>query len=215
MSIFVSFLIFLSFFNSSVVSATKNLPSSESPFIQFHDSSFINLSALSKDIVYDLKYATAENFLNEPVYDCGNCYLRHEVARKLVQANREFMSKGYRIKLFDCYRPLSVQKKMWKIKPDARYVANPYSSTGSFHNRGSAVDLTLVDSKGNELDMGTPFDFFGEKSHVDYKDLPKKVLKNRVILREGMKAAGFHGIRTEWWHFSAGEYNLSDENFCE
>ena len=182
--------------------------------IDLSDSSFINLLSLSDKFDLDLKYATSDNFLNEPVYSCSSCFLRLEIAKKLIEANKFFYSMGYHIKLFDCYRPLSVQKKMWEIMPDARYVANPSSRLGSFHNRGSAVDLTLVDSLGNELNMGTPFDFFGKESHFDFKDLPLEVLKNRILLREGMEMAGFNGIRTEWWHFSTGNYKTSDIDFC-
>ena len=98
--------------------------------------------------------------------------------------------------------------------PDPRYVANPYSSTGSYHNRGGAVDITLVDIQGNELDMGTPFDHFGKESHFDNKNLPEKVIANRILLREGMEMAGFNGIRTEWWHFSTGYYPVTDEQLC-
>ncbi len=179
-----------------------------------NDSTFVNLTSLSNDFVYDLKYATSDNFLKKPVYSCGNCYLRLDVARKLVQANNYFISKGYRIKLFDCYRPLSVQKKMWAILPDPRYVANPYSSNGSYHNRGAAVDITLVDFSGKDVDMGTPFDHFGKKSHFDNKTLPSEIIANRIFLREGMEMAGFNGIRTEWWHFSTGKFEVSDEQKC-
>jgi len=104
-----------------------------------------------------------------------------------------------RLKVYDGYRPLSVQKKMWAIMPDERYVANP--AKGSRHNRGCAVDLTLVDSLGNELDMGTPYDDFTEKSHIDYKNLPPEVLRNRRILQEAMTKFNFILMRTEWWHF--------------
>lgn len=90
-------------------------------------------------------------------------------------------------------------KRMWEIMPDERYVANP--SKGSRHNRGCAVDLTLIDSLGNELDMGTSYDDFTEKSHIDYQDLPPKVLQNRKLLRETMMKFGFVPMRTEWWHF--------------
>jgi len=207
----ITTLIFFSLFNLFVKTKPERLHQTS----QIRDSTFVNLNTSTKDFVFDLKYATADNFLKQPVYTCSNCYLRLEVARKLVQANKYFMSQGYRIKLFDCYRPLSVQKKMWNIMPDARYVANPNSSTGSYHNRGSAVDVTLVDSLGNELDMGTPFDFFGEQSHFDFKDLPVKVLGNRILLREGMEMVGFNGIRTEWWHFSAGKYKVSDVDMCK
>ena len=109
---------------------------------------FVLLRSLSNDFVFDMKYATPDNFLKQAVYDCGECYLRKSTAKALVKANEEFKLLGYRIKLFDCYRPLSVQKKMWKILPGTHYVANP--AKGSKHNRGAAVDLTLVDAQGKE-----------------------------------------------------------------
>jgi zinc D-Ala-D-Ala dipeptidase len=181
---------------------------------RYDDSVFINLSAISPDFHYDLKYATEDNFLKEKVYECDECYLRYSTALALIQANEQLMKKGYRLKLYDCYRPLSIQKKMWGIKPDKNYVANPYTS-GSQHNRGVAVDLTIVDSTGKELDMGTPFDYFGIDSHYNYQNLKDEVKANRVLLRKTMEYAGFKGIKTEWWHFSLGYYPVSDKILCE
>lgn len=160
---------------------------------------FVLLRSLSNDFVFDMKYATPDNFLKQAVYDCGECYLRKSTAKALVKANEEFKSLGYRIKLFDCYRPLSVQKKMWKILPGTHYVANP--AKGSKHNRGAAVDLTLVDAQGKELDMGTPFDFFGKKAHHTCMTLPKKVLENRKLLKDVLNKYNFKSIFSEWWHY--------------
>lgn len=160
---------------------------------------FVLLRSLSNDFVFDMKYATSDNFLKQAVYDCGECYLRKSTAKALVKANEEFKSLGYRIKLFDCYRPLSVQKKMWKILPGTHYVANP--AKGSKHNRGAAVDLTLVDAQGKELDMGTPFDFFGKKAHHTCTTLPKKVLENRKLLKDVLNKYNFKSIFSEWWHY--------------
>ena len=160
---------------------------------------FVLLRSLSNDFVFDMKYATPDNFLKQAVYDCGECYLRKSTAKALVKANEEFKSLGYRIKLFDCYRPLSVQKKMWKILPGTHYVANP--AKGSKHNRGTAVDLTLVDAQGKELDMGTPFDFFGKKAHHTCTTLPKKVLENRKLLKDVLNKYNFKSIFSEWWHY--------------
>ena len=160
---------------------------------------FVLLRSLSNDFVFDIKYATPDNFLKQAVYDCGECYLRKSTAKALVKANEEFKSLGYRIKLFDCYRPLSVQKKMWKILPGTHYVANP--AKGSKHNRGAAVDLTLVDAQGKELDMGTPFDFFGKKAHHTCTTLPKKVLENRKLLKDVLNKYNFKSIFSEWWHY--------------
>ena len=173
---------------------------------------FVLLRSLSNDFVFDMKYATSDNFLKQAVYDCGECYLRKSTAKALVKANEEFKSLGYRIKLFDCYRPLSVQKKMWKILPGTHYVANP--AKGSKHNRGAAVDLTLVDAQGKELDMGTPFDFFGKKAHQTCTTLPKKVLENRKLLKGVLNKYNFKSIFSEWWHYEyRPEMQSKVENF--
>lgn len=174
------------------------------------ENDFVLLRSLSNDFVFDMKYATPDNFLKQAVYDCGECYLRKSTAKALVKANEEFKSLGYRIKLFDCYRPLSVQKKMWKILPGTHYVANP--AKGSKHNRGAAVDLTLVDAQGKELDMGTPFDFFGKKAHHTCTTLPKKVLENRKLLKDVLNKYNFKSIFSEWWHY---EYRPEMESKVE
>lgn len=180
-------------------------------------SDFVRLKDLSSDFVYELKYATPDNFLKQAVYDCGECYLRKSTAEALVKANEAFKQLGYRIKLFDCYRPLSVQKKMWKILPGTHYVANP--AKGSKHNRGAAVDLTLVDAQGKELNMGTPFDFFGKEAHHTYTQHSKEVLENRKLLKETLDKYNFKSIYSEWWHYEyRPEMQSKVENFewqCE
>ena len=175
-------------------------------------SDFVRLKDLSPDFVYELKYATPDNFLKQAVYDCGECYLRKSTAEALVKANEAFKQLGYRIKLFDCYRPLSVQKKMWKILPGTHYVANP--AKGSKHNRGAAVDLTLVDAQGKELNMGTPFDFFGKEAHQTYTQHSKEVLENRKLLKETLDKYNFKSIYSEWWHYEyRPEMQSKVENF--
>ena len=175
-------------------------------------SDFVRLKDLSPDFVYELKYATLDNFLKQAVYDCGECYLRKSTAEALVKANEAFKQLGYRIKLFDCYRPLSVQKKMWKILPGTHYVANP--AKGSKHNRGAAVDLTLVDAQGKELNMGTPFDFFGKEAHHTYTEHSKEVLENRKLLKETLDKYNFKSIYSEWWHYEyRPEMQSKVENF--
>lgn len=176
------------------------------------ESDFVRLKDLSSDFVYELKYATPDNFLKQAVYDCGECYLRKSTAEALVKANKDFIQLGYRIKLFDCYRPLSVQKKMWKILPGTHYVANP--AKGSKHNRGAAVDLTLVDAQGKELNMGTPFDFFGKEAHHTYTEHSKEVLENRKLLKETLNKYNFKSIYSEWWHYEyRPEMQSKVENF--
>jgi len=164
------------------------------------DSIFVKLSDYSDVFEYDIKYATSDNFLKQPVYDCAACYLRYKTVTALLAAQVDFAKQGYRLKLFDCYRPLDVQKKMWTILPGTNYVANP--AKGSIHNRGGAVDLTLVDSLGIELDMGTAFDFFGPEAHHSYTNLPQNVLDNRKLLKNTMEKHNFKSIYSEWWHYN-------------
>lgn len=182
-------------------------------------TSFVRLKDLSDEFRYDIRYATTHNFLKQKVYDCAECYVRREVAEALIRANRIFMEQGYRIKFFDCYRPLDVQKKMWEIYPNPNYIGNPYER-GSMHNRGGAVDLTLVDMRtGQELDMGTDFDHFGEKAHHTYSGHSEEVQQNRRLLKLVMESEGFIAVRTEWWHYSyQGSANYPVSNFkwdCE
>ncbi len=181
--------------SQSVVSNnfSKNLPI-------VNDTTFVNIKDYSKDFVYDMKYATSDNFLKAKVYDCAECFLRLKTVKAIVQANEAFMKMGYKIKFFDCYRPLDIQKKMWKIVSNPSYVADP--SKGSIHNRGGAVDITLVDFNGKELDMGTSFDFFGIEAGHDYFNLSPEILANRELLKKTMKENGFNALDSEWWHYN-------------
>ncbi len=181
------------------------------------DKAWVDILTLDSTIHLDLRYATTNNFVKEAMYECGRCYYRTEVAQALVKVHQDLKKQGYGgLKMFDCYRPRSVQYELWKKVPNPQYVADP--AKGSMHNRGSAADLTIVDKNGKELDMGTTYDFFGEEAHYDYTKLPAAVLKNRQLFRAAMKKQGFNGIRTEWWHFSytRKSYNLSDFKWkCE
>ncbi|MBA4133516.1 MAG: peptidase M15 [Flavobacterium sp.] len=164
------------------------------------DNAFVNLKNYSRDFVFDMKYATADNFLKEQVYPCDECFLRVKTIKALLHANQAFIAKGYRIKLYDCYRPLAIQKKMWKIVPNPTYVANP--KKGSIHNKGGAVDITLVDSLGVELNMGTGFDFFGPEAGHNYTDLSTEILANRQLLKSIMLQHNFKSFDSEWWHYN-------------
>jgi len=164
------------------------------------DTTFVNLKDYSADFVYNMKYATTDNFLKAKVYDCAECFLRLKTVKSLVKANEKFMQKGYRIQIFDCYRPLDIQKRMWGIVSNPEYVADP--SKGSIHNRGGAVDITLVDSNGVALDMGTPFDFFGPEASHHFKNLSEEVRQNRALLKKIMKKSNFISFDSEWWHYN-------------
>lgn len=164
------------------------------------DTTFVDLKKYSQDFVYDMKYATEDNFLKTKVYNCDVCYLRLKTVKAMMIANQKFLKKGYRIKIFDCYRPLDIQEKMWKIVPNPTYVANP--KKGSIHNRGGAIDITLVDKNNKELDMGTAFDYFGVESSHNYQKLSSKVKANRRLLKKIMLASNFKSFDSEWWHYN-------------
>lgn len=152
-------------------------------------------------VILDLKYATDHNFTQNQIYPCGRCFLRPELASRIKTLQKDILWRyGMRLKLFDCYRPKPAQQKLWDIVPDEKYVTHP--AKGSMHNRGLAVDISLVGANGQELDMGTPYDFFGREAHTDFFDLPSDVIKNRKVLNKMMNIHGLKGIQSEWWHYS-------------
>lgn len=176
----------------------------------YDTTQWTDLATAAPDILLDLKYATKDNFVKTKMYECGRCFLRPPVAKALIRVQKALNARNVGLKMFDCYRPRPIQWKLWEKLPDRRYVADPRK--GSMHNRGAAVDLGLVDRTGKELDMGTPFDYFGERAYQTYTNLPDSILQRRQLLRETMAANGFRSIRTEWWHynFSGQSFQLSD-----
>lgn len=166
----------------------------------------VNLKEVNPHIIIDLKYATSDNFLKQKVYDNPNCYILKILAQKLDKAQKLLEQDGLGLKVFDGYRPLAVQRKMWAIVPDSRFVADP-NKGGSIHNRGAAVDLTLVDAQGVELEMPTPFDSFAGRASQYSKEPTAQERANRMLLRHVMQEVGLNYIPTEWWH-----YQLPDGN---
>jgi len=167
----------------------------------FCQKSLVAIESLSTEFEFEIRYATPQNFMGETLYPCAKCVLQPEVAKALTLANDYFCEKGYKIKIYDCYRPLDIQKMMWKKVPNAAYVANPYGR-GSIHNKGAAVDITLVTLEGCYVEMGSDYDFFGKDAHIDNYNFSEEILNNRKLLIDGMKQFGFQTIRTEWWHYS-------------
>ncbi|EGK00296.1 hypothetical protein HMPREF9455_03435 [Dysgonomonas gadei ATCC BAA-286] len=174
----------------------------------------VNIHTLDTSIRADLKYATPDNFTKTILYDTlFNVYMHPVAAAKLVKAQKylKTLYPGLSLLVYDAVRPLSVQKKMYKVVQNtkyAAYVANP-ARTG-LHNYGMAVDLTICDKNGKPLDMGTPFDFFGraaginkEAELIEQGVLTMQQVANRKLLRKVMTQAGFLAIRGEWWHFNA------------
>ncbi len=174
-----------------------------------------DVTILAPGIKVDLRYATANNFTKHVIYPkTARCYLRLKVAERLAAVQKSLEQKELGLKVYDCYRPRPVQAKLWALVPDDRYVANP--KNGSRHNRGAAIDLTLVDKNGVELAMPTPYDDFTSRAHRSYQDLPAEALKNRATLEAAMVAQGFLPLPTEWWHFDdpdSKQYPMSEISF--
>jgi D-alanyl-D-alanine dipeptidase len=176
---------------------------------------FVDLRKAIPGMVIDLRYATAGNFTKTVLYHHPQAYLREAPANALKQVQDELHKKGLALKLYDAFRPFSVTCKIWRIVPDRRYAANPRK--GSNHNRGLAVDVTIVDMKsGKELDMGTAFDSFTDTAHHSFTQLPAQVLANRQLLKNTMWKHGFGLVPDEWWHYqwkNNHDYEVIDLDF--
>ncbi len=181
------------------------------PSVPDKPTDFVDVTTVIPDVVLDMRYATEDNFTGKQVYPVAHCKLRRAVATRLAKAAKLLRAKHRRLLIWDCYRPKSIQEAFWKLVPDERYVANPQK--GSRHSRGAAVDLALVDEDGKPVVLPTKFDDFSEAAHR------KTALKGETgaearMLDVAMKAAGFVGMPTEWWHFDApdaAKYPLSDD----
>jgi D-alanyl-D-alanine dipeptidase len=164
----------------------------------------VDVAAVVPDAAVDLRYATADNFLGRAVYPPNaRCLLRADVAARLARAAARLRARGFRLRLWDCYRPLAVQRAMWAIAPRPGFVADPRK--GSNHNRAAAVDVALAAPDGGELALPTPFDAFEPRARADAPGIPEPARTHRDLLRAAMLAEGFRANPSEWWHFDAPE----------
>jgi zinc D-Ala-D-Ala dipeptidase len=177
----------------------------------------VEVTTLIPDAVVDLRYATADNFMKKQVYPSNaRCLLLERSAKQLKAAADVLREKGFRLRLYDCYRPHHVQFELWKVMPVPGYVAEP--KKGSNHNRGGAVDLGLVTLEGKDVEFPSPYDFFGKEAHHSFQGGTKAALANRELLRTTMEANGFKKNSMEWWHYDlpdASKYPLRDEPFVQ
>ena len=163
----------------------------------------VELKRLIPNLKYELLYATNKNFTKQRMYPKGTTqtFLRLPAAQALSGVQRDLNARGYGLKIWDAYRPYSVTVAFWELIKDERYVADP--KKGSGHNRGIAVDLTIIDLKtGRELDMGTGFDNFTDTAHHAFQQLSAIILENRMLLKTTMEKHGFISFASEWWHYS-------------
>ena len=163
------------------------------------NKSLIKVNKNNLDIIIDLRYASTNNVTNKKIYFSSCCYI-HKIAYEHLNIAIEISKKlGYKLKIFDAYRPVYVQKKLWDFYPDPNFIAPP--KKGSPHSRGVAIDLTLTYPDLSELDMGTGFDEFSRLSHHGNLEISDEAYKNRMTLLGIMTDAGWDFYRNEWWHY--------------
>jgi len=183
----------------------------------FPEKELVDLEKFIPGIMLDIRYATKNNFTGSRIYNRAKAYLRLPAAKALKQVQQQLNEQGFGLKVFDAYRPYSATLKFYEVYPDTTFVAAPWH--GSKHNRGCAVDVTIIRlDTGEELQMPTPFDEFTEKAGQNYMQLPEVVLKNRKLLVETMTANGFSIYPFEWWHYDFvgwESYNLLNIPFEE
>jgi D-alanyl-D-alanine dipeptidase len=181
------------------------------------DKKLVDLTQEVPGIALDIRYATENNFMKRALYPEPAAFLRLPAARAIAEVQDELRAKGLGLKIHDAYRPYGITKAMWEPVRNPDYVADP--AKGSRHNRGCAVDLTLVRlSDGAELPMPTPYDDFTPRARHDFNDLPAEAIENRKLLRETMERHGFVPLESEWWHYDFKgweKYELMDLPFDE
>ncbi|MFM2482132.1 D-alanyl-D-alanine dipeptidase [Celerinatantimonas sp. YJH-8] len=179
-----------------------------------HTDKLADVSLVFPEILLDIKYATDDNLTGQPIYKAPHCWVHPQLIEHLAISLHVAKLAGFQLKIFDGYRPTMAQQRLWEALPDPRYVAD--ISLGSNHSRGIAIDLTLVDQEGHELDMGTGFDDMSEHSHPLAPSHPVAIQRNRLLLNAIMLAGGFQGLATEWWHFelpNALDYPVLPDQF--
>jgi D-alanyl-D-alanine dipeptidase len=181
------------------------------------DKQLIELIKYVPGLKLDIRYATKNNFAKQAVYKQARAFARLPVAKSLKNVQAELKKSGLGLKIFDGYRPYGVTIKFFDLASDKNFVANP--KDGSRHNRGCAMDLTIINLKtGKDLVMPTPYDSFAAAASADYKDLPADVIKNRDLLINVMERNGFRVLDNEWWHFDFNgwkDFELMDIPFEE
>jgi zinc D-Ala-D-Ala dipeptidase len=168
------------------------------------NDALVDIQTVNRAIVLDIRYATTNNFMRRQLYPVSRCVLRFATAKALDRVQMDLEKQNLGLKVYDCYRPLSVQRQMWQVLPDDRYVANP--AEGSRHNRGAAVDVTLVDRNGKELEMPTAYDDFTAKAHRNDTTASPQARQHSQLLTAAMTKYGFTPLTTEWWHFDSAEW---------
>ena len=165
------------------------------------DEEMVDVLDYIPDLFVELKYATADNFTGQIIYDFTEARLRYGTVKKLAAVQAALAEQGYGLRIWDAWRPASAQFALWKVCPDPMYVADPNRGFSS-HSRGNTVDVTLTFSDGTAVEMPTGFDDFSALADRDYSDVPEPAKSNALLLENAMKEQGFRCYAGEWWHFT-------------
>jgi D-alanyl-D-alanine dipeptidase len=171
------------------------------PEVEPLDSDLVEIQKYIPNIVIDLKYATTDNFTGVIIYDNISAQLRYGTLKKLIRVQELLNDLGYTLVIWDAYRPIDAQFKLWEVCPNSKYVANPHKGFSS-HSRGNTIDITIQKLSGESVEMPTEFDDFSKLADRDYSDISKEAKKNSQLLEEVMKDCGFKPYSAEWWHFT-------------
>lgn len=176
------------------------------------DTDFVRILDYLPEAYQALPYATTDNFTGTVIYDFTDAWLRYGTVKKLMAVSQDLSQLGLALKIWDGFRPVAAQEKLWAVYPNSAYVANPANGL-SPHCRGNTVDLTLVHADGSMLEMPTDFDDFSEKADRDYSDCTPEAAQHAQLLEILMEKHGFVGYRREWWHFADEDEYPVEENF--
>ncbi|WP_026897309.1 M15 family metallopeptidase [Daejeonella oryzae] len=174
-----------------------------------NDNELVEIKNYIPNIKLDIRYAGTNNFSKKAVYNQARAFARLPVVKALALVQQELNQKGLSLKIYDAYRPYAVTVEFFETVSDKNFVAHP--KNGSRHNRGCAIDLTIVKLKnGRELKMPTSYDSFAPEASPDFKDLPVRVIRNRDLLIDLMSKHGFSVLYNEWWHFDFRDWKQFD-----
>ncbi len=197
------------------INVTRSLTAYQSVVDKAPHKQLVDIKKAIPDITLDIRYATTNNFMKRVMYPEARAFARKPVVEQLKNIQQELRKKGYGLKIYDAYRPYAITVAFYQQASDKNFVANP--AKGSKHNRGCAVDLTLINYETKEeIPMPTPYDSFAAEAAAGYKNLPASVIENRDFLIKTMESNGFKVLNNEWWHFDFvgwQDYELLDIPF--
>lgn len=184
-----------------IITNKEKITNNEINNIEIDDEELVKVIDYIPNIIIDLKYATSDNFTGQVIYENNVAFLRYGTIKKLIKVQDALNNNGYTLVIWDAYRPVESQFKLWEIYPDAKYVSDPNKGYSS-HSRGNTIDVSIMKLDGTCIEMPSEFDDFSTKADRNYEDVSNEAKNNVELLENVMKTYGFKGYFNEWWHYS-------------